>query len=237
MDYSSPLLLGMRNLARNLRVLRPLQTLMGRLKGSAYEEDFERALLTGIVPGDVVWDVGANVGLYTRKFADLVGATGTVVAFEPSPQTYTTLKRNTGDYANVRCEQIALSNFVGDADFHIALEENSPVSGLAQRSAIAVASVQSVKVMSADAFVAAYPGLTPTKIKIDVEGFEFEVLQGMTALLHTTRLSALFIEIHFSSLAERKLSDAPRRMTDMLKAAGFAVRWTDASHVEAHRAA
>lgn len=235
MDYSSPLLLGVRRVGRSLGILRPIQIVWRKLRGESYEQNFEHALLNGIKPGDVVWDVGANIGFYTRQFSPLAGPTGTVVGFEPGPQTFETLRRNTADCANIHCVQVALSDFVGEAVFHIATDDNSPVSGLAERSGIAVANVAKVQVMTADAFVAANPSLAPSKIKIDVEGFEFEVLAGMKDTLRAPGLKALYMEVHFSSLAERGLGKGPSQMAQMLKDVGFSIRWTDASHIEATR--
>lgn len=235
MDYSSPLLMQARNFGRKLGVLRPVQVFLRNLRGEAYEENFERALLAGIEPGDVVWDVGANIGFYTGKFAGLVGDTSKVVAFEPGPETFDTISANMKAHANVVCQPIALSDFEGEANFHVANEANSPVSGLAQRKDIPVAEVKVVKVTTGDAFVAANPQLSPTKMKIDVEGFEYEVLKGMPKTLSAPTLRTLFIEIHFGSLAERGLADAPREMTEMLKNGGFSLRWTDASHIVATR--
>lgn len=236
MDYSSPFLMGLRCVGRKLGVLRPVQIVWRKLRGEEYEQDFERALLNGIKPGDVVWDIGANIGFYTSKFADIVGPTGKVVGFEPSPETSQTLKTNCAGHPNVVCEQIALSDVAGEADFHIAAEANSPVSGLAQRSAIPVAQVCKVRVMTGDEFAAANPALAPSKMKIDVEGFELEVLRGMKSVLASPRLKAAYIEVHFSSLAERGLTGAPTEIAAMLKEGGFKVRWTDASHIEAIRA-
>lgn len=235
MDYSSPLLLSARNLGRRLGVLRPAQLVWRKMRGKGYEESFERALLKGISAGDVVWDVGANVGLYTQKFSTLAGPHGKVVAFEPGPQTFATLSANTARCENVVCEPLALSDFIGEADFHITAEENSPVNGLARRDGIPVSAVQVVKVSTGDAFAAANPQLAPNKIKIDVEGFEYDVLQGLKSTLPSPSLRGLFIEVHFASLAGRGLAEAPRKMVEMLKGMGFAVRWTDASHIEATR--
>jgi len=171
MDYSSPVLLGVRNLARRVGVLPFLQHLWRSLRGEGYEENFEKALLSGIHKGDVVWDIGANVGLYSRKFSDLTGPSGKVVAFEPSRQTFVSLSSNVASYQNVVCFQIAVSDSVGKAEFFVTEEENSPVNGLAQRSDIPVGEVYSVDVSTGDEFNAQHPELSPNVMKIDVEGF------------------------------------------------------------------
>ena len=44
-----------------------------------------------VSPGDWVIDVGANVGYYTKKFSDLVGPHGRVIAVEPVPETFSFL--------------------------------------------------------------------------------------------------------------------------------------------------
>lgn len=49
-------------------------------------------MFEAIKPGDVIWDVGANVGYYTRKFSDSVGPAGQVFAFEPFPATAARLR-------------------------------------------------------------------------------------------------------------------------------------------------
>src|SRR5215831_838089 len=54
------------------------------LSEPGYEMAFQRAVLSEVREADCIWDVGANVGVYTTKFATKVGAKGRVFAFEPS---------------------------------------------------------------------------------------------------------------------------------------------------------
>ena len=92
MDYSGKLAMCVRNIGRELHVLRPVLNAYKRISPNAYEHKFHSALLAAIKPGDNVWDVGANVGFYTQLFADVVGPDGKVIAFEPSPEAFETLR-------------------------------------------------------------------------------------------------------------------------------------------------
>src|SRR5437867_3185244 len=67
-------------------------------------EPFETQLVQQMVrPGDVVLDVGANIGYYTLIFAELVGEQGHVYAFEPDPRNFAFLAKNvhSNRYRNV----------------------------------------------------------------------------------------------------------------------------------------
>ena len=68
----------------------------------SYEEKFHNEIIEELHQGDLVWDVGANVGFYTKVFAERVGETGCVFAFEPAPATYEKLCRETKDYSGYR---------------------------------------------------------------------------------------------------------------------------------------
>src|SRR3989344_3364089 len=61
-------------------------------------------IMKNVKRGDVVLDVGANIGYYTLLFAKLVGPEGIVFAFEPDPTNFSILKKNveTNNYTNVR---------------------------------------------------------------------------------------------------------------------------------------
>ncbi len=63
-------------------------------------------------PGDWVIDIGANIGHYTKRLSDLVGAEGRVIAFEPFPETFSILSGNTEyfKHRNVTLMNIAVSN-------------------------------------------------------------------------------------------------------------------------------
>jgi hypothetical protein len=84
--YSNPALIRLRSALRSVGILRLIQTspLYSRIS-QGYESRFDAAMMAGLEPGMRVFDIGANVGYYTQKFAEAVGPTGEVHAFEPVP--------------------------------------------------------------------------------------------------------------------------------------------------------
>ena len=91
-----------------------------------------------------------------------------------------------------------------------------------------------VKIRRADT-VAETVGRIPNVVKVDVEGFEEEVLKGMQETLRSPALRAVLIEVHFLKLERRGHAMAPVRIEKMLGAGGFRTTWVDSSHVFATR--
>ena len=84
--YSNPALIRLRNVLRSAGILRLIQTNpFYRRISSGYESRFDAAMMASLEPGMCVFDIGANVGYYTKKFAEAVGPAGEVHAFEPVP--------------------------------------------------------------------------------------------------------------------------------------------------------
>lgn len=231
MDYSSKWALRARRIGQRLGILRPAVLAFRRLTRQSYEEAFDHALMSAIQPGDVVWDVGANVGLYTTRFADAVGPSGTVVAFEPSPAAIAGLKAACAGRDNVEIVNAALSDQAGTFDFFVSQEGPSVTDGFSPTSSQdAKVSVQALR---GDDRARMTP---PSIIKVDVEGFELEVIRGMPDILRSPGLRGLFIEVHFLASVERGEPDGPAKLTALLKEAGLTYRWVDASHLVATRA-
>ncbi len=223
-------ILKARSLARRIGVKRLYYMLFPQ---RSYEDKFHNAISKELRPGDLVWDVGANVGFYTKIFAEKTGVSGRVFAFEPMPATYRELCRQTSDYSWVQNEQIALSDFDGSSRM-IAGEINT-VSHLESVAGEAtMANSVDVTVLRGDSFLAA-SGTTPNLLKIDVEGFEEEVLDGMKDLLAAPELRAVFLEVHFGVLEKRGRSEAPLRVEKLLRSKGLKPKWVDGSHIVAKR--
>jgi hypothetical protein len=71
-------------------------------------------------------------------------------------------------------------------------------------------------------------------VKIDVEGFEPEVIRGMPNVLRSVR--AAFVEVHFAILENRGMLQAPSDIVAELRSLGFTtIKWVDASHIMALR--
>lgn len=237
LDYSNPLLIQLRQFGQGLGILRPLVGIYRRLANSKYEESFDEAMLSRISEGDIVWDVGANIGIFTAKFSSCVGTTGQVVAFEPSPDTYLTLSKSCDRLTNVRLANIALANFTGTAKFSVSSSENSVTNSIAKDEFSSESGCEfiEIKTYRAADFASLPEMQAPNIVKIDVEGFEDDVLFGFGSLLTDTSLRGIFIEVHFLELNKRNRATAPTEMTKTLRAAGFTVRWTDPSHIMALR--
>lgn len=232
MNHSHPILLSLRTISRKLGVLGTIKGTLGRFRDpSAYEEKFGSLVMSYISEGDVIWDVGANVGHYTRKFAERVGPSGHIVAFEPSPRTFRMLVESMTDLTNVTCVNCALADFDGEADFHAGDDDVNPTNGLAAESIASPWKTCTVKVQRGISFLERHPELSPDHIKIDVEGFELEVLEGMKQALAEQSLRGIYLEVHFGVLAARDRQNSPTRIAAMIKDAGFVSHWADPSHL------
>lgn len=93
----------------------------------------------------------------------------------------------------------------------------------------------SVRISTGDGLVEQGDVPIPSVVKIDTEGFELDVLRGMTDLLGKPEVRAVFVEVHFGLLCERGQPKAPADIERLLKLAGFATRWVDPSHIAAER--
>lgn len=126
----------------------------------------------------IVLDVGANIGYYSLYVLPLVSA---VHAFEPDPTAYATLQQNLVAHASCAfAYPVAVGNWHGTAQF--AVEHNSEISHLVENSINSAPAMQDVNITTIDRFVADLLSTdiksTITGIKIDVEGADFQVLQG-----------------------------------------------------------
>jgi FkbM family methyltransferase len=147
------------------------------------EPDFHRvdSLLS---PGDWVLDAGANVGHYTARFSRAVGPTGRVIAFEPVPSTFAILASNmiAAGCSNVTLVNAALSNAVTEA--HMSVPGYADGRPNFYQARLTTGAGLSVMTLAADQF-ALHKKIR--LVKIDTEGHELAVLQGMVALLRRDR--------------------------------------------------
>ncbi len=169
--------------------------------------------------GDVVMDVGAHAGYFTVLFARLVGPQGRVYAFEPHPRNFAVLTRNVRRrrLANV----VLLNKAVADRDGVMSLHETAGSLG---HSLVAVkpgSRPTTVGVVSLDGFAEESGVAHVALVKVDVEGAEPEVFQGMRALLHRSPRLALIQEFKPSLLV--MAGREPAAVLRALTGAGLAV--------------
>ena len=207
---------------RSPRLRAGLAALVNRLLG---ERRVNAAIVNATRVGDCVWDVGANVGAYTAEFLARVDGGGRVVAVEPVPSNAVRVAALADD-PPLTVVQAALARDDGS----MALDVSGP-SGETSKLRDAPGAI-TVRVARGDTLLR--EGIpAPHVVKIDVEGFEGDVLDGMPSALASAR--AVVVEIHFAVLLDRGLPEEPLRILNLLRSAGFSVSWLDSSHVLAVR--
>jgi len=140
---------------------------------------------------NVVWDVGANVGLFAFSSAYLCGSSGLVVALEPDAWLVQLLRQSSltqpASCAPVHIIPAAVAQSVDLRTFQIAARSRATNSlqGYGSTQTGGVAEQQTVVSLSLDWLSEKYP--LPDVLKIDVEGAELEVLRGAEALFEKRR--------------------------------------------------
>jgi len=142
--------------------------------------------------GDVVLDIGANIGYYALLESMLVGETGLVYAVEPVISNFKQLEKNIqlNNVGNIRSFQFAFG--AEKAETEIYISDKCNWCTLNKEAIKDCVGSQKVSVVPVDSFLE--DKATPKLIRMDVEGYEYEVLQGMTNTLEKDVM--LLIEVH-----------------------------------------
>jgi len=187
----------------------------------------EAALLRRLVrPGMNVVDVGANIGLYSLLLSRLVDRSGSVLAFEPEPNLFATLRENceSNTATNIFLFQCALGEVNRLASFHrSAFNSGDNRLGDASGQYDAV----EVKVQRFDDL---QPDSKPDFVKIDVQGHELAALSGMERALSASQNVRILFE--FAPAALEKAGTAPNQLLEFFHERGFEIYETAGAHLK-----
>ncbi len=185
-----------------------------------YESKLVREYLK---PGMIVYNIGANLGYYTLVTSECVGVEGKVFAFEPAPENFELLTRTVSENKLNNVE--LFPSAVGAAKGSATLSLSRTNSGDHQLQSVPTREHVVVDVLSIDAFISDGHAL-PDAIIMDVQGAEFDVLRGASALLAGKAPLILFTEFWPRGLDERQPNGA-KEMLNLLCNSGFQISVID----------
>jgi FkbM family methyltransferase len=157
-----------------------------------------------LAPGDVCVDVGAHVGYYTLLASRLVGSGGHVYAFEPVPACNRALRHNLelNGRANVTVFDVAAGAREATEVLLVAPGANPETSSVSQRVLEDPHGGEASQFTRTDVRTRAVDAVLPRArftrvrvLKVDVEGFEVEVLRGVEGILSAGAPIAVFVEL------------------------------------------
>ena len=188
--------------------------------------------------GLVALDIGAHIGYHTRLLARRVGAEGRVIALEPHPGTFATLRHNTRDLPNVTALQAAASESAGSAQLHDYLMMSA--SGSLHYDQ-ALAHQQRARMDAGDVAPRGAPDFEPQRyqvrtvaiddcleelgigrvdiVKMDIEGAELAALRGMRRAIGNSPGLALVME--YNPAALKAFGHEPVAALDEARGLGF----------------
>lgn len=186
-----------------------------------YEPNLVSFLRRNLREGDVVLDPGANIGYLSAVCLGLVGASGHVHSFEPSPTAYNRIiaHNNLAAHTNWSLRRMALTDHVGEGIFndtprvmksgYAALQSvNTPLDSMPGV----------VELTSVDAFCKAQ-GIDQVRfLKLDIEGSELPALNGAAGMLARKAIDIILVETNTEAGTQRQLAEA---IDVLLRKAGY----------------
>ncbi|MCF2164667.1 MULTISPECIES: FkbM family methyltransferase [Halobacterium] len=176
---------------------------------------------------DVIYDIGANTGLYSL-FAAKMCPQGTVAAFEPYPPNVRILQQDItrNNLENVEVIEFALSNSVGEIEF--SQPESDDIGyGSSSIDTDGTEGGITIPTTTGNALVASGEIPSPNIVKIDVEGAESLVLEGLEEIISPSSCRAIYCEVHLPGVSKRPavqdFGSSLQEVESQLEECGFSV--------------
>ncbi len=162
--------------------------------GYRFEPDVIKCAASMLRPGDIVFDVGANIGLISLAIHRKVPKT-MIHCFEPSPYPYRMLKKTIRENALQKYFipwNVGVYKNTGELTFHVHATKDALGDGIKDTHRAGETEPINIRVTTVDWFVAEHRIPALALIKVDVEGSELSVLQGAKQTLKKYRPAILF---------------------------------------------
>ena len=187
------------------------------------ESDSSFGSLKYLKEGDVVMDVGGNIGQTALMMAKKLGDSGKVYSFEPFTTTHDRFKENLSlnpSIRNITLLKLALGEKAEKLVMYVENIKNSGGNRIKPIGKEVNAEVEEVEITTLDEFSKSHTINKIDLIKIDVEGFEMKVLLGSQGIIQKFK-PALFIEANDTNLKAQ--GDSLQFMSDFLKRNGYTI--------------
>lgn len=182
-----------------------------------YEPDIRKTILKFTKPGMVAYDIGANVGIFSFLFASIVGKDGVVYSFEPEENNYTCFESSLEkqEKKNILLDKRAVGRTRSTEKFD---RRGGAFSGrlIGNGTYDITNNIKIVETVSIDYVVEKEGYRVPDILKIDVEGNEGMVLEGMKNILETYS-PIMIIELH------THLGESTEQVTSLLSYYGYTI--------------
>ncbi len=180
-------------------------SILSNLIYTGFEQDEIIFLRKFLKPADTFIDIGANIGLFSLHAAQIISPKGRIYAFEPTPITFSRLKENIelNEFQNIiTAYNIGLSSNKGKLFLNVSTDGHDAWNTFAQNSEISFDKKIEINVTTLDSYLAENNIYSKdiALIKMDVEGWEMEVLKGAKELLSKQDAPVFMVEFTESNL-------------------------------------
>lgn len=149
-----------------------------------------------LAPGAIVFDIGANIGLYSALAARGVGPGGVVVAVEPGPDNCDFIRKTSAlnSFSNIRVFQKAVGDRTGETMLYLC-SNNKADHRIYAKGALGERRTVPVGIVRLDDLIAENNLPLPDVMKVDIQGAEQLAIEGMRDTLQRQRHIAVFMEL------------------------------------------
>lgn len=171
-------------------------------------------------PGDCFIDVGANCGVFSIMAGRRVGPQGLVIAFEPCFETFAKLVRNIAGngLTNILPINMALGPTTGTARLDTSAHEHSGRYAVAAEPTLTGCPIHMVDLDGMSA-LSSFIGDRRTVVKVDVEGFEHAVLEGLRSLMVRPQTEWVVVEVDAGNMG--RYGTSPDQLYALMASLGF----------------